>query len=297
MSEGVLEKAERNTEHGILGIMAYYAVHRLPIGEDEVNSYIGMKTGHLAIKEALREMVAAGKIEEDSDGYYRLAEHSYHSRADTRRRQDRLLTKAKRWGRLFGLLPFVKAVVVINSAAIGNVRADSDIDLFIVTKPNRIYITKGILMYGLKLLRQLETAEHKAGRFSLGMFATTAGANWQRDIMAVNGPHLGYWLMLARPVYGASIWYDLLKSSDYVQEVFPNYVWPKSQIRVYSGGLTWLDQLDNKGYRKHLKHTAGQPKMHTKEAFVRVRPDILNLHAFDQSAKIARRFTRTKKAL
>lgn len=293
----MLEKAERKTEHGILGLMAYYAVHRLPIGEDEINSYIGIKTGHLAIKEALREMVTAGKIEEDSDGYYRLAEHAYHSRADTKRRQERLLTKAKRWGRLFGLLPFVKAVVVINSTAIGNVRADSDIDLFIVTKPNRIYITKGILMYGLKLLRQLETAEHKAGRFSLGMFATTAGVNWQRDTMAVNEPDLGYRLMLAKPVYGAVVWYDLLKGSKYLQEAFPNYVWPKSQIRVYSGGMAWLDQLDNKGYRKHLKHTAGQPKMHTKAAFVRVRPDILNLHALDQTGRIAREYKRTYKSV
>lgn len=297
MAEGVLEKAERKTEQGILRLMAYYAVHGLPVTEAEMNSYIGIKTGHLAIKEALRELVQAKKIKLDSGGYYRLAKHTYNDREVTSRRQQELLTKAKRWGGLIGLLPFVKAVVVVNSAAIGNVGADSDIDLFIVTKPNRIYITKGILMYGLKFVQQLETSERKAGQFSLGMFATTAGVNWQRDVMAENDPHLGYWLMLAKPVYGAAIWYDMLKSSTYVQETFPNYVWPKSEIRVYSGGVPWLDQLDNKGYRKHLKHTAGQPKMHTKAAFVRVRPDILNLHALDQSAKITRQFKRTFKSI
>lgn len=297
MAEGVLEKTERRVEGAILELMAYFAIFSIPLSENEANVLINIKAGHLAVKEALRELVEAKRIEQDGDGYYRLVGPAYLGREISNRRQTKLLTKARRWAKSFGLLPFVKAVVVVNSVAIGNVRADSDIDLLIVTKPNRIYITKGILMYTLKLLGQLETEKRKAGRFSLGMFMTTAGANWQRDIMAVNGPHLGYWLMLARPVYGASIWYDLLKSSDYVQEAFPNYVWPKSQIRVYSGGLAWLDQLDNKGYRKHLKHTAGQPKMHTEEAFVRVRPDILNLHAFDQSAKIARRFTRTKKAL
>lgn len=297
MSEGVLEKAERKTEQAILRLMAYYAVHGLPISEAEMNRYVGIKTGHLAIKEALRELTESKQIKLDSSGYFRLPKHTYHDREITNKRQNELLAKAKLWGRLIGLLPFVKAVVVVNSAAIGNVGAESDIDLFIITKPNRIYITKGVLMYGLKFMQQLETIERKAGQFSLGMFATTAGVNWQRDVMAENDPHLGYWLMLAKPVYGASTWYDMLKSSSYIQDGFPSYVWPKSEIRVYSGGVTWLDQLDNKGYRTHLKHTAGQPKMHTKAAFVRVRPDMLNLHALDQSAKISRQYKRIVKTL
>lgn len=295
MVEGVLEKTERRVEAAILELMTYFTSFSMPLSEAEANALIGVKASHLAVKEALRELMETKRIECDDDGCYRLRGFTYLGREISNRRQTKLLAKAHRWARFIGLLPFVKAVVVVNSAAIGNVRADSDIDLLILTKPNRIYITKGVLMYALKFLGQLETENHKAGRFSLGMFLTTAGVHWQRDIMAVNSPHLGYWLILAKPVYGASIWYDLLKSSDYVQGMFPNYVWPKSQIRVYSGGLAWLDQLDNKGYRKHLKHTAGQPKMHTKEAFVRVRPDILNLHAFDQSSKIARRFTRIKK--
>jgi hypothetical protein len=297
MAEGILERTERRVEKAILQLAAYYAVFGMPLSEAEANSYLGIKTGHLAIREALRQLCDDGKLELDDDGFYRLSGQTYHHRELTNRRQAALLARARRWGKFFALLPFVKCVVVVNSSGIGNVRADSDIDLLIVTKPNRIYITKGILMYGLKLLGQLENSKNKAGRFSLGMFLTTAGLNWQRDVMAVNDPHLAYWLMLAKPVYGANIWFELLKSSPYVAETFPNYVWPKSNIRVYSGGLSYLDKLDNKGYRQHLKHTAGQPKMHTKEAFVRVRPDVLNLHALDQSSKIARRFKRIIKTV
>ncbi len=292
MSEGVREKIEQKVEQAVLRLLSYYAVFGLAATEAEVNSYIGIRVGHLAVRDALRELTEVGKLSRATDGSYRLAGHTHHSRETMLRRQEVLVAKARRWARLFGLLPFIKSVVVVNSAALGNVTAESDVDLLIVTKPNRIYIAKGILMYGLKFLRQLETEENKAGRFSLGMFVTTAGVNWQRDIMAVNDPHLAYWLMLARPVYGASVWQNLLKTSPYLQEAFPNYVWPKAPRRIYSGGLTWLDQLDSKGYRKHLKHTAGQPKMHTKEAFVRVRPDILNLHALDQSGKIARKYQR-----
>jgi len=296
MAEGILARTERKVEQAILRLAAYYGVFALPLSEAEINQLIDIKVGHLAVRDALKSLVEDGTLVLDEEGYYRLADQSYVSRNKALKRQEKLLGKARSWAKLFGLLPFVKSVVVVNSAAIGNVRADSDIDLLIVTTPNRAYVAKGMLMYGLKLARQLETRKRKAERFSLGMFVTTAGVNWQRDIMAVNEPHLGYWLMLAKPVYGAAVWQELLRSSEYVTETFPNYVWPKTNTRIYSNGISWLDQLDNRGYKKHLKHTAGQPKMHTKEAFVRVRPDIINLHALDQSSKIAGIYKRIVKS-
>lgn len=296
MAEGILEKTERRIEQAILRLAAYFAVFALSISEQEVNQYIGVTAGHLAIRNALKSLVADKQLILDDEGYYRLPDQAYHSKEHALKRQHKLLAKAESWARLFGIMPFVKSVVVVNSAAIGNVRADSDIDLLIVTTPNRAYVAKGILMYTLRLLRQLENKKHKAERFSLGMFITTAGVNWQRDIMAVNEPHLTYWLMLAKPVYGERVWYELMHNSPLVAQAFPNYVWPKSEIRVYANGFSWLDQLDSKGYKKHLKHTAGQPKMHTKEAFVRVRPDIINLHALDQSGKIAGIYKRIVKS-
>lgn len=276
-------------KNAILDILAYWTVFRLPLAEAEINQLLHLKTGHLAVRDAVKELLAEGKLRLAGD-YLGLKGIKYANRDELVRRQTKLLAKARRWSYFFRLLPFIKAVVVVNSASFGNVTPDSDIDLLIVTKPNRIYLAKAVLMYGLRFLRQLETSQKKAGRFSLGMFLTTAGVDMKRDMMKTNEPHLCYWLAMAKPVYGASIWYGLLKKDGYAFGQLPNYVWPKTDIHVYANGLRWLDPLDDRGYRVHLKHTSRQPKTHTDKAFVRVRPDIINLHALDKSGEIAEKY-------
>lgn len=273
----------------IINLLAYFAVFRLPLAEAEINQLLPLTTGHLAVRNAIKELIKSGQIR-IIDDFLGLKGVKYDNRNELAKHQAKLLAKARRWSYCFRLLPFVKSVVVVNSVAMGNVHQQSDIDLLIVTKPNRIFLTKGILMYGLKLVRQLETANKKATKFSLGMFLTTSGIDTNKDMMKQNQPHLLYWLTMAKPVYGASIWYGLLKRDGYAFRALPNYIWPKTDIHVYANGIHMLDKIDDRGYRVHLKHTSKQPKTHSQQAFIRVRPDIINLHALDKSEEIATKY-------
>jgi predicted nucleotidyltransferase len=150
---------------------------------------------------------------------------------------------------VIGKLPFVKAVCVVNSVAIGNVHEDSDIDLLIVTTPGRVFVAKGFLWKALKILKLLETEDKKAGQFSLGMVLTTRGVIFERDIMRENIPHLIYWLMTAVPVYGQRRWQEVLQASPYVRQHAPNYLWPKGGRSIDRAGTKWLDSLDDRGYK------------------------------------------------
>mgnify|MGYP003347196529 FL=1 len=277
---------EKAVRVAILNELAYFAVWGVALDFTTLYSYLQIKAGELMVKKQLEQLVKQRKIT-DSKGIYGIKKVKYPSSVGRRRQQAKLLNKAKRWGRALGLLPFVKSVVVINSTAYGNVHDDSDIDLFIITTPNRIFLTKGILMYGLKLLRQLEDQYASAGRFSLGMFLTTKGAKMEKDMMKVNEPDLVYRMITGIPVYGSAVWYSVLKNDPYLAQKLPNYIWPKHDTRIYGLGWRFLDKLDEVGYRRHLKHTASQAKTHHPDAFIRVRPDIINLHHKGTSAQIA----------
>jgi len=224
------------------------------------------------------------------DNLFGLKGYKYTSQKIPRARRAALIKKAQRWSLLMRLIPAVKSIVVINSVAYGNVHKDSDIDLFIVTSPNRIFLTKGFLMYFLKLIKQLEDQQVSAGRFSLGMFVTTKGVKLEKDMMKVNNPDLAPRMITGIPVYGADTWYGILKNDPYMQAQLPNYIWPKTSIRIYGSGIKLLDKLDDIGYRRHLSHTASQPKTHHPDAFIRVRPDIINLHHKGTSAQIAEKW-------
>lgn len=280
------QQKEREIREGIIDLLAYFAVWDLRLDFDTLYSYLQVRAGHLAVKKQLSNMQKRGRVSLVKGGYG-LAKYKYPNQAKFSSGQAKLLLKAKRWSRLLGLLPSVKSVAVVNSVAYGNVHSQSDIDLFIVTAPNRIFITKGALMYTLKLLRQLESQDKPAGRFSLGMFVTTKGVKLEKDIMKVNEPDLVYRMITAKPTYGNKVWYSVLKADPYLYEKLPNYVWPKTEIRIHGSGFRALDRVDNIGYRRHLRHTANQAKSHHPDAFIRVRPDIINLHHKGTSAQIA----------
>ena len=285
MSIHKAELKERSVREAILNLLAYFAVWNLRLDFDTLYSYLQVRSGQLMVKKQLESLIRQGKVKLVGDGYG-LAKHKYPAQDKMATNQIRLMKKAKKWGRAIGTIPFIKAVVVINSTAYGNVHKESDIDLFIITTPNRIFLAKGMLMYLLKIMRQLEDQYNSAGRFSLGMFLTTKGAKMEKDMMKVNEPDLVYRMITGIPVYGSGVWYEILKNDPYLSSRLPNYVWPKINNRIYASGITLLDKLDAIGYKRHLKHTASQAKSHHPDAFIRVRPDIINLHHKGTSAQI-----------
>lgn len=289
MSLKKIQQKDLEIKEAILDIVAYYAVMSLRVDFSTIYSYLPVRASHLAVKKQLNNLVKRGRLKLFKDRYG-LPYISYKSHEPMQAQQQKLMFKAQRWARFFKLIPSVKSVVVINSVAIGNPHDESDIDLFIITSPNRIFLTKGFLMYFLRLIRQLEDQHVSAGRFSLGMFLTTKGVKMERDMMKVNEPDLVFRMITGVPVYGGDVWYSVLKADPYLKSRLPNYVWPKMPMRIYGVGSKFLDRLDDIAYRKHLKHTASQPKSHHPDAFIRVRPDIINLHHKGTSHIIAEKW-------
>lgn len=277
MSLKKLQLKENEIKEAILDVLAYYAVMGLRVDFDTIYFYLPIKASHLAVKKQLSNLIKRGRVRLVKDRYG-LASVNYKSQEPMAAQQQKLMHKAHRWAKFFKLVPAIKSIAVVNSVAIGHPHEESDIDLFIITSPNRIFLTKGFLMYFLKLVKQLEDQHASAGKFSLGMFLTTKGAKLEKDMMKVNEPDLVFRMITAKPIYGSDVWYSILKNDPYMNEKLPNYVWPKMPMRIYGAGFRFLDQLDDIAYRKHLKHTASQPKSHHPDAFIRVRPDIINLH-------------------
>jgi predicted nucleotidyltransferase len=290
------ELKEKTVREAILNLLAYFAVMNLRLDFATLYSYIQVRSGELMVKKQLNSLVKQGKVSL-AEGRYGLAKHKYPSQGKMLKMQEKLLKKASRWGKFIGLLPFVKSVVVINSSAYGNVHDESDIDLFIITTPNRIFLTKGILMYLLKLFNQLEDQYVSAGRFSLGMFLTTKGVRLDKDIMKINEPDLVYRMITCKPVYGRGVWYQLLKNDQYMFSRLPNFVWPKVESRIFTSGFILLDKLDQFGYKRHLKHTSSQAKSHHPDAQIKLRPDIINLHHKDKIPEIAEKWLKIRTSI
>lgn len=286
-------KKHSDVKEAVLDMVTYFAVFNMPVSMEHLVNYLPVRANHLAVGAVVRELIIEKKLQRIGDTYGLRGMR--YVRVDSRAlEREALLKRARKIGRTIGLLPFVRAVVVVNSVALGNVHEESDIDFLIVTTPGRVFVAKGLLWRISTWLRLIETEQHKAGQISLGMFMTTRGVPLERDIMKENEPHLIYWLLTAVPVYGRKIWSEILQASPYVKQRTPNMIWPRGGKSIDKSGWRHLDPWDDRGYRLHLKHTSQQPKNQQPAAFVRIRPDIINLHALDASERIAEQYQRLR---
>ena len=78
--------------------------------------------------------------------------------------------KTKKYLRFLRHLPYVRAVALSGSQALLNSESVSDIDLFIITKKNRIWLTRALVSAYFQLVGQRRYAERIAGRFCLNHY-------------------------------------------------------------------------------------------------------------------------------
>ncbi len=118
--------------------------------------------------------------------------------------------KFKRAGRVVKILarlPFVRAVAVCNSLAYGNARAESDIDLFIVTAAGGVWWARGLALTLLKLLGLRP-------EFCLSFFVDEDNLNLSDLRLAPDDIYLAYWLATLYPLFSAEDVYPSLLAAN-----------------------------------------------------------------------------------
>ncbi len=93
---------------------------------------------------------------------------------------------------IFRLLPFVKNIGVCNSIALGMADEKSDIDLFVVTRANRLYITRVFLVVLFQLLGVRRHGDKVSGRFCLSFMVDEESLN-MANLMIKDDYYLELW--------------------------------------------------------------------------------------------------------
>lgn len=129
-----------------LKTILYFSIFRYPLKIEEIHSY----TNYVSISETEKELnhLIEEKILRKVDDFYvygsdldsvikRLRGNMYATRA---------LKKASQKARFIAKFPYVEAVGVSGSLSKGYYDNESDIDFFVITKPNKLWICRTLLM-------------------------------------------------------------------------------------------------------------------------------------------------------
>lgn len=171
------------------------------------------------VLKALTLLVGSGEVAEQY-GYYTMRAHEgllekrWHGYTHGVWREKRI----RRFSKALAYIPFVRGVGLAGSQALGLERAESDIDLFIITAPGWLWLPRTLITGFFQVLGMRRHGRFVANRVCLNHYVSgakqmTHGRNWYTAIEYAK----------LRPLYGAHTVAQFQDANrDWIKVFFPN---------------------------------------------------------------------------
>jgi hypothetical protein len=153
--------AKNNIAHAVLSILqqelleklTYFAVFNHPLRASELQNHLRNYYSYQRIEQALEHLENLGLCFH-FDGYYSVLK-SLQPDIKARRSNEKnaavYFRKLPFYAKLIGAFPYVRGVAVSGSLSKGVIHAEGDIDYFIITAHNRLWITRMMLILFKKI--------------------------------------------------------------------------------------------------------------------------------------------------
>ena len=126
----------------------YFDIFRYPLTRKEIESFLDQPFPGQKLSESLDDLLSSGRIFQLCE-FYSL--HNDISLAEIRRKGNAnaeiLICKAKEIAKLLYKFPYVRAIGLSGSVSKNFADENSDIDYFLITKANRLWIARTLLVF------------------------------------------------------------------------------------------------------------------------------------------------------
>ncbi|WKZ28931.1 MAG: hypothetical protein QY323_05405 [Patescibacteria group bacterium] len=219
---------------GILSALAYHDGFDAPLTAQEIFFALpateGTRPSFEDVDAALAEACARGHVS-SREGFYCLPgrEAVVSERKSRYALAEGKYARVRKFLRLARHIPYVRAAFVCNTLARSNARPESDIDLYVVAAPGRIWSTRLIVAGLAALLGVRPTATESADRICLSFFVTGDALNL-RALAIEDDVYLAHWLHELYPVYDEA---GITRRS-YVENGWLRSVLPETRVQTPS---------------------------------------------------------------
>jgi hypothetical protein len=304
--ESPLEEEAKNESlrEAIISTLAFFSLYNLPLSAKRVHKLLLGKSATLEeVEKMLKVLVEKQQIVSENNLFALKKWDSAIYNANQ-------LELAKKWqkiDRYFGVLsvlPFVEQISVINSLALGTSDADSDIDFFVITKNNRLYFVRTMIIVVFRLLGVYKTRQKIKDRFCFGFFITKKSQNLYNLLLKPEDPYLVFWLANMRPILGGKIFENFMQENSWVKTYFPNFARETATVKQLSLGAKIIKSileillfipssiLEPILLRIHINHTFKLAENNTVTSTTIANKNMLKLHGYDVRAEVAEAFER-----
>ncbi|MFH2105273.1 MAG: hypothetical protein ABII72_03480 [Parcubacteria group bacterium] len=318
---------QADLEKAILSTIVYFDMFDYPLTAveiwqglyKEVTSH-QLRVTSYSIWDVVRYLEDSKKIKkyiENKNGFYFLRGRQEIIQT----RHQRYLIGQPKWQRAqwitkkLRLVPFVRLIAVCNKIAYNNAGNDSDIDLFIIIKPGRIWTTRTLVTIITGLLGVRRHDRKIKDRVCLSFYITEKAMDLEKLSATKPDTHFMYWITQIAPIFSlnetaAAFW----QANKWVKKHLPNFTsyqgvdyqrqiidsgltssWRQTAEKILSGGLGNI--IERKLKKLQLKKMSAKTNSARWEnnTNVVVSDDILKFHERDARMELRREFlTRLK---
>ena len=152
MTETLHPPTEAATDRAVLHTLAYFEVFAYPLDAEEVLRFSAFAENLTEVKAALKNLVETGVAFQFGQFFQSKNDPSWvPRRLEQNQRAEQFLPIAQRMGRFIGSFPFIRGVCVSGSLSKHCMKADSDIDFFMITQPGRLWLARTLLILFKKI--------------------------------------------------------------------------------------------------------------------------------------------------
>jgi predicted nucleotidyltransferase len=288
---------------GILATLAFFDIYKLPLEEKRIWELLyRVQATPQEVKLELERLVRLGIIIY-KDGLYGLEEWSekiyINNQAEIRKRWVRI----RKYYWLLSAIPFVEHISVINSVAMGNADHESDIDFFVVAKPNRLYFVRTFIILLFRVLGVYKTRDRVNMQFCFGFYVTSDNLSIKELLLQPEDPYLVFWLGTIIPIYSLKYYEKLMKENKWLSSWLPNFktmhrldmyrkLRPNLELKYILHVLLYLPAVLLEPWlrRIHIRHTFKLPENNWPTSSTIANRTMLKLHALDPRKDLRRKF-------
>lgn len=216
-------------EKAILKTLIYYDIFNFPLKAWEIHKWLIEKDASLKqVENSLKSLIKKSKIKKQNDYYFLAARKKLVRERELKELSSRHhLTIAKYISILFKLIPWIKLVGISGSLSMMGSSKKDDIDLFVITGKNRIWISRLLLIFINSLTGLRRTRREKIlsahGKICINLILDTESLEqnkkniyvahevlqtkilWQRDEIYSDFLHTNFWAFKFLPNWKSTI--------------------------------------------------------------------------------------------
>lgn len=217
--------------NSILRTLSYFDLFEYPLTKEELFAFLwqppfdSAQGKPKANYEEFLEYLDSPEAPPEKFGYYFLS--GCEANVESRRRRlvwsELKLKIARRAVKWFRSIPYIRAIFVCNTVGAGEAKEGSDIDFFIVTAPDRVWLVRFFSNLTLRLLGLRTFGDKIKDRVCLSFFIDSHNLSLSNLRVAEDDIYLAHWLYRLAPLYDPeNIYEKLLSANQWTKRFLPN---------------------------------------------------------------------------